>query len=179
MVEYPLSLAVCDQWVHNLSFLLTSHASGENNRILHGRGALLKENLFKKKYYSHYVFTLADPDMCSLKWERLLVWFSKQITQNVTEKKPQRDLLCHKVWRSSGFLTAQRVGASFRGNSEGNWKQSCAIWFLICSLPWQCKSNTVSEWNICRHKLYAQCNMDPVVNNMWVTLFPLKARWYI
>lgn len=94
-------------------------------------------------------------------------------------KKTQRDLLCHKVWRSSGFLTAQRVGASFRGNSEGNWKQSCAIWFLICSLPWQCKSNTVSEWNICRHKLYAQCNMDPVVNNMWVTLFPLKARWYI
>lgn len=178
MVEYPLSLAVCDRWVHNLSFLLTSHASGENNRILHGRGALLKETLFKKIYYSHYVFTLADPDMCSLKWERLLVWFSKQITQNVTEKKPNETSCVIKY----GGAQASSPHKGWGHHSEEIQKEienSLVIWFLICSLPWQCKSNTVSEWNICRHKLYAQCNMDPVVNNMWVTLFPLKARWYI
>lgn len=89
------------------------------------------------------------------------VWFSKQITQKCDRKKKRGETSCaHKEWRSSdkwcGLLHHLKGGGGGGGHQsstadeiqnamENKYSQSSAIWFLICYLPWQCKSNTVSK----------------------------------
>lgn len=154
-----ISSVACCLWAANTQCVFSTRMprnQGKYQNVTWKWSRALRNTL---KKFIIFLFSLAEPEVCSLNWEQFLLWFRKRITQNMTEnahtcthknkKQNKKNLLCHKVWRSSGSFSAQGWGgggvASFRWNSEGNWKQSPAIWFLIFSLPWQCKSDTVSE----------------------------------
>ena len=163
MAEYPLSLAVCDWWIHNVCFPLACQTSG-------GAGGGISEHCTDMRVVlegAHF-FPWQEGGRVLIELRGSLCVIGQTNNQNVTERKNKNNnnkkngetCRAHGEWRSAdkrcGLLHHLKVGGRRGGlhqstadeihkAMENKYSRSSAAWLLISYLPWQCKNDAVSK----------------------------------